>query len=184
MKLQSLSINLTKTFHILNILLAFIMCWLVFVTAAPLPNRIPTHFALDGTPDKWGNKESLTVLMVVAFAVCVLLYLLIFVLLPWFRKRPRLLSIPDKQRFLALPAEKQKVYWDLVEEFLTALTVCMNFIWASILWGAIKVASQNLNKLPTWAIMPGLVLIMILFIFYIRRMIKLPGQLISEHYGS
>lgn len=179
LQLRTGSFRLTTAFHILNIFLALIMCWMVFAAAAPLPQRIPTHFAFDGTPDKWGNKDSLTLLMLVAFIVCALLYLLLFLLLPWFQKRPNLLSFPDKERFLALPPEKKQIYWDLIKEFLTALIVCMNFIWASILWGAIQVASQNVKKLPGWAIMPGFVLIMVLCIFYIRRMVKLPGDLIS-----
>lgn len=177
--LRTGSYQLTTVFHILNILLVLIMCWMVFIAAAPLPQRIPTHFAFDGTPDKWGDKDSLTVLMLVAIIVCALLYLLLFLLLPWFQKRPNLLSFPDIERFQALPPEKQQIYWDLIKEFLTALIVCMNFIWTSILWGAIQVASQNAKKLPGWAIMPGLILILALCIFYIRRMMKLPGDLIS-----
>jgi uncharacterized membrane protein len=132
--------KLTTAFHIINILLAAVMCWLVFVAAAPLPERIPTHFAFDGTPDKWGNKESLTELMIIAFIVSGFLYL-IFPVMPWFEKHPKLLSIPDKERFLALPREKQQLYWELIKEFLASLIVCMNFIWASILWGAVQVAS-------------------------------------------
>jgi hypothetical protein len=99
-------------------------------------------------------------------------------------KKKKFVSFPDKEKFLALPEEKQILYWNLVKEFLAAFTSAMNLLWLTTLYGAVLVASEKLKKLPDWAIMPALFILLILNLFYIRRMIRMPKQLINAASGG
>jgi len=154
------------------------MGWLVFVTAADLPDRIPLHFDFAGTPNRWGSKSSLMVLMLAALAVSGIFYLTTR-LIPWIRRHPKLINMPEKERFLKLPEEKQMVYWNVMYEFLIAFATCLNFVWVMTIWGTIHVASGKSQQLPVWSIAPGLVLILLMLFFYLRRVTSLPGKLLE-----
>jgi len=171
--------NIIPYLHAVNVLFLLSMLWMILVTAGPLPQKIPIHFAMDGTPDGFGNKNSLSMLVVVAVAVSVLLYSVV-ALLPWLKRKKKFITFPDREKFLALPEETQQQYWDLIKEFLLAVTASMNFIWASALYGTIQVAARKVDKLPNWAILPGLAIILFLNIVYIRRMTRLPAKLIKQ----
>ncbi len=168
--------TLTRFFHFLSAVLIILLAWLVFVTAAPLPDHIPLHFASDGTPNSFGNKSSLTILLLVVVMVDGMFYL-VLLSLSWFRKRPKLINIPNKEKFLALPAEKQQIYWSLLKEFLAAFVSCLNFTFVTAVWGTIQVASGQVKKLPDWAVWPGMVIILVLNVFYIRRLMRMPREL-------
>jgi uncharacterized membrane protein len=164
-------------FHVLNILIFIAMITIIVLKVTPLPEQIPTHFAFDGTPDNFGNKTSLSALVVLAAIVSAVMYLLI-ALIPWVKKK-KWVGFPEKERFLALPQAKQNQYWDLVKEFLAAFSAAMNVLWLTTLYGAVLVASGQLKKLPEWSIMPALFILLILILYYIRRMIGLPKKLID-----
>lgn len=106
---------------------------MVFNFNDKLPEKIPSHFDLSGTPDGWSGKSSLIILLFVNIGLNFLLYGVIF-LLPWFRKHPYLMSSSgaQKKEFLALPEEKQKKYWDIVINYLAAMSLLINFLWISI----------------------------------------------------
>ena len=167
--------------HKLNIILVLILIFIVFYYNDQLPDNIPTHFDISGNPDGWSGKVSIFVLLSVDIGLNLLFYAIIF-LLPWFRKHPKFLNMPgsQKEKFLSLPEEKQKVYWDLVANYLTVVCILINFIWISVMWGTIQVALSNYNKLPFWSLWPGLILIIPLNIYYIRKLKKTQRYLIGE----
>ena len=50
--------------------------FLAYNTYSELPDIIPTHFTINGTPDKFGNKSSLWLLPFISMVLCVGLWIL------------------------------------------------------------------------------------------------------------
>lgn len=92
--------------HILNgMVLALLLIGSALVYS-DLPDRIPVHYDLGGVPDRWSDRTPLAWfgLPLVAFGVTALLYG-IGLAMP---RNPRLLNLPDRERFLQLPADEQR----------------------------------------------------------------------------
>jgi uncharacterized membrane protein len=171
--------KLTQFLHFLNAALVLVLAWLVLVTANPLPELVPLQFDSDGTPTRFGSKSGLAVLLIVVVIVDGIFYLAMLAI-PWLRKRPKSFSFPDKEKFLELPETKQQIYWDMLKEFLAAFAASLNITFVTAIWGTIQVASGNLKKLPGWAILPGLIIILLVNVIYIRRMMRMPKELIES----
>lgn len=172
--------NLRKFFHIANGILLILINWMILAHSKRLPEIIPIHFSIDGTPDNWSGKKSfLNEMIIVVWALNAFLYLIIF-LIPWFRKHPALISIPHKEIFLKLPPEKQQVLWNLLVEFLAALLTAVNILFLTGLLGTIQVALGSVEKLSWWTVWPGLTLTFVLSIIYIPRLVRTPKKLIKS----
>lgn len=71
-------------------------------TYGALPERIPTHFGFDGVADRFADRSpALWFLLPIVAASLLLLFEILVVAM---RTRPELLNIPDRERFVRLPA--------------------------------------------------------------------------------
>ncbi len=85
--------------------LLFAMVVFAAATYGSLPDRIPTKLALDGTPQRMGDRSALGWFGIPALGVAMFALLQgIAVALP---RRPHWFNFPDKERFLRLPATYQ-----------------------------------------------------------------------------
>lgn len=155
------------------------LVWLVVFFQELLPEKVPIHFTMDGTPNSWAGKGSLFTMLFVAVGVSALFYLIILSL-PWVKSKPGLLNIPYKRQVLALPEEKQRPFWDLTVEFLAAVVSAMDILWLTAVYGTIRVALGHEEKLPSWAVWPGLILVFTVTIIYFIRMIVISKKLIKD----
>ena len=88
-----------------------------------LPARYPIHFDLSGHPDRFAKGGSLEWFMLLGIALVV--NALFFALATGLRKvDPALMNVPDKKRFLALPAERKAV----VIEHLATMPLVIAFV--------------------------------------------------------
>ena len=71
-----------------------------------LPERIPVHFGLSGTPDRWAETGFGSWFGPVVLTVVMVLFL--EALASWVERRPHGISTPDPRRFAALPEEARK----------------------------------------------------------------------------
>ncbi len=172
-------VELKNFFNALNAVLLVCMVGMVLYFSKELPDKIPVHFDLDGTPNRWSGKGDLTIILAVALGINAFFYLFV-VAIPWLRKHPALLNIPNKDRFLALPLEKQRVYWDLLKEFMAGIAVSMNILFLTAIWGTIRVGLGEAEKLPDWAIWPGLILVLVVIVIYTPRLFRMPKKLIDD----
>lgn len=177
--MQTEKLELKNVYHTLNVVLLTIIAGMVFYYWKEIPDKIPIHFSFNGTPDGWAGKGNLMILFAVALGINALFYL-IMIGTSWLSKHPSLLNIPNKERFLALPEEKQQVYWELTKEFMAGMASTINILWTTLMWGTIQVSLGKLDKLPGWAIYPGLVVILIVILIYTPRLIRLPKKLIEK----
>jgi uncharacterized membrane protein len=177
--MQSEKLELKSFYHYLNVILLIIIAGMVFIYWKDLPDKIPIHFNFSGTPDGWAGKENLIIIFAVVLGLNALLYFFM-ISTSWLSNHPSIWNIPNKKRFLALPKEKQQLYWELTKEFMAGMASAINILWTTLMWGTIQVCLKKMNKLPEWAIFPGLVVILIVILMYIPRLIRMPKKLIEE----
>ena len=93
-----------------NAVLLLLWAWWTFRTYHSLPATIPLHFGPSGAADRWGERSIpnwFLLLFVgagmagIETAVAMIIPLLV-------RKRPELVNLPKKARFLALPEEEKR----------------------------------------------------------------------------
>jgi len=171
--------NLKQLYNRVNIVSLFMMLGLILYHWSRLPDRIPIHFDGSGIPNGWGGKSNLYIFLAVALGLTALMYG-INLLIPKMRKRPQWLNIPNKDKFLALPEEKQQVYWDLVAEYMAGTAASINLVFLILTWGTIQVALQKWQAMPGWTLWTLVILVLGINALYLPRMITLPKKLASQ----
>jgi len=166
-----------KLFDLANATLLLLTALFVYAWYAKLPARFPSHFDLAGNPDRWSGKGAFLVIVAVPFILTIVLYVLIR-FMPRLASSPQRLNIPHKEEFLKLPAEKQMVYWALLQEFFAGLMAAINLLFYLIVRGTVRVAAGETSLLPLSAMLPALAAMALLMIYYFRRMFTLPGKLV------
>jgi len=166
-----------RLFDLLNLTLLLLMGMAVTAAYPRLPARVPMHFDLAGRPDRWSGRSGLVVLVVFAAVMTGILYLIIR-LTPKWAINPRYLNIPRKEEFLRLPAEKQAAYWAVYREFFAGLAAAINLLFYLILRGTIRIAEGSASLLPFKLMIPALVVMGLVLVYYTRRLIVMPGRLV------
>ncbi len=166
-----------KIFDLANATLLFLTALFVYSWYPKLPERMPSHFNLAGSPDRWSGKEVFLVSAAIPFILTLVFYILIR-FMPRLASNPRRLNIPHKDEFLKLPAEKQMVYWALLQEFFAGLIAAINLLFYLIVRGTARVAAGQASLLTLSSMIPALVAMALLMVYYFRRMFTLPGKLV------
>jgi uncharacterized membrane protein len=98
--------------------LALLLALLIYSAATwpSLPERIPEHFNVAGTPDRWADR-SLVSWFAVPF-IAIVLSVAIIALARVIPRKPSMLNLPDKKRLLALPPEAQAPVFAAVQNLL------------------------------------------------------------------
>ena len=144
-----------------------------------LPERIPVHFAMDGTPNRDGSPMELVVIVLVAILSTLPLTAAGF-WMKWMRRYPRWINIPRKKEILTLPPEQQSPYWEWTAEFMTAMGAAMALLFFLLIRATLAMVTEEMNTLPWWAFWPGLGALLLVMLVYLPRLIALPGKLIRE----
>lgn len=127
-----------------------------------LPDQIPAHFGFSGKPDRWTGKGwELVVLIFLPPIMAALLYGLLAVS----RRFTWLLNIPDKQRFLSLPMEKQKPFWNILSEMISGLVSFICILFYSLLHSIEQVAYGHISGL-SWVFIMAFAFFLIYSIVY------------------
>jgi uncharacterized membrane protein len=166
-----------KLYDLVNLILLVLISNNVYAAYPNLPPRIPTHFNFAGNADRWGGKEGVVWLAVMAWGMTLIFYLLGHNMRRLNRK-PQSLNIPHKEQFLKLSEEKQSIYWDLIKEFLAGLMVGTNLLWYILIRGTLRIISGGMSVLSFETMLPALAVMILMLIVYLRRMSTLPGKLV------
>ncbi|MBN2497668.1 MAG: DUF1648 domain-containing protein [Deltaproteobacteria bacterium] len=145
-----------------------------------LPARIPAHFDASGAPDRWVDKSLLSwlALPLVALGLSALIYGAARIF-DWARKHPRFLNLPDKERFLALPPERQAPLWQRGRNLMYWIALPVNGMilyghWAT--WAQATGRCDALDPLPLFGLLAvtvvGITLGMLRWIRAIRRAVE------------
>lgn len=162
----SLEGNVKNLYHALNaIILAAGTIW-GFSTWRSLPDKIPVHFGFNGQPDRWTGKGwELAILILMPLFMTALLYGLTALS----RRYTGLLNIPDKDKLLALPREKQEPFWDMLWEFMAGLAGTISILFFSIVYSTARVAEGAQAGL-SWTFLAAMGLVFLCVIVYIVRL--------------
>lgn len=95
-----------------------------------LPGQIPAHFGLDGTPERWAETTPLAwfAMPLVALGANLLLYISAFLA----SRNTRYLSIPDKERLLSLPPERQQPVLEALRVSLQAVCLPLTLVFCLV----------------------------------------------------
>ena len=138
-----------------------------------LPERIPLHFDVTGRPDAWTelSMENWLFFPLLAFICCALLYIF-GLLVPSLRRRPEILIVPFKRRFLELTDKQRAPVFKLVAGavFQVILPTNLLFFWIQretfkVNLGA-KQSRMIWEALGVWAIVVAVIWILFSMRFF------------------
>jgi uncharacterized membrane protein len=138
--------------------IAFVFIYLS-ATWTTLPDKVPTHFNFAGTPDDWGSKYSLLLLLGVTFV----LYLGLSIL----SRFPHIYNYP-----FAITDENRQRQYLLARQMITALKAELVCVFVFITWQTISVARGSAQDLTGWFMPVFLVVVfgtVIVYFFKARR---------------
>lgn len=126
-------------------LLALAGLWGFAVWAWPrLPERIPLHFGIDGTPDRWGPPSAVNWFLLPV--VVALLNVLLVVVASWLSRDPSRINLPGGQRVddLAPPARTAVVR--LMETTLAVVQLMVNVVFILVQSAQFAAATGDSSK--------------------------------------
>ena len=103
-----------------------------------LPERMPLHFGIDGRPDSWGGKTFMSWFLLPAIAVG--LTIMMYVLASWIMRRPDLINMPDRKKFLELPPEQRRKVLMAMQGLLHWVGVMLNLTFLIVQYGSYRAA--------------------------------------------
>ncbi len=103
-----------------------------------LPERMPLHFGLDGTPDRWAETSLASWFMLPLVALA--LNLLLYGAAALSTRNARLVNLPGKERLLALPLERQRAVLRRMREGMESLTAPLTLAFCLIQIGVYRTA--------------------------------------------
>ena len=115
---------------------AFVFIYLS-ATWTGLPDKVPTHFNFAGTPDHWGSKYSLLLLLGVTFVLYVGLSIL--------SRFPHIYNYA-----FAITDENRQRQYLLARQLVTALKAELVCVFIFMTWQTIGVARGNAGDLTVW----------------------------------
>lgn len=140
-----------KLHHLVNGLIVLGLFGYSLATYAGLPERIPIHFDAGGAADGWIDKGWLAwlALPLTALGMWVLMALSAKVV-DWGRKHPKYLNMPNKEKFLALPPERQEPIWRLMKATIVWMAAPVNAMLFYAQISIHRVATSGASEMAVW----------------------------------
>jgi hypothetical protein len=140
-----------RRIHLVNALLLAAL----FVGAAlawpELPERIPAHVSAAGRVTRWNSPTfpSWFGLPLLTLGIVGINYLLAWML----PRRPHLLNFPDRERFLALPPERQAPVIERARDLIYGLTALVVVLMGMVQWMMFRTAHGAPAEMSTLGIL-------------------------------
>jgi len=165
-----------RIYDLVNAALLGLIAYSVLSRYGSLPDRIPTHFDIAGNPDRWGPKAELFVFVAVSLGLTILFYAFILAV-PRLARNPQFLNIPAKEEFLKLSPEKQRPYWELLQEVLAGMAVSVNLIFLLTAQGTLRIVQGKSTSLAFKDMLGGFAALALIIVIYLPRLMTLPRRL-------
>jgi uncharacterized membrane protein len=138
-----------------------------------LPDKIPTHFGISGTPDAWSSKSPLALLMIP------LIGLAIFALLSVLYKYPQYSSWPTTLILMTIEENKREKIFHVYREMMAFTLFAISLMFAYIQFTILATANGRANGVDPLIMAAFLAVIITLLIYInvrmfitIRRLVK------------
>ena len=134
--------------RLLNLLLLAAL-WAASAAVYPrLPEQIPTHFNLAGTPDAWSPRTLLTWFMLPLIATALVAFLGFMGRVA--ETRPELWNVPEKGKFLDLAPEARAPIVARLRSFMACMGIGTTAVLAIVQAQVYLVAKDG--KVPSWLV--------------------------------
>jgi uncharacterized membrane protein len=172
-------IKLLPVFHILNVILLGLNAGNAIVSWGSLPAKVPVHFGFDGSPNRWADKGAeMIIIFAMPFMITLFLYAIAFLLIPWMVKNhPNGINIPNKEKVMSLPAEKQSLVWNLFGEMFSLIAVCVNALFLYMIYETVETALGITMRMHAVWIFPLMGLLIAVIAGYSVMMVRLVKRL-------
>lgn len=129
--------GIDKTIEIAGWLLLLITCILAVYQFYTLPQIIPVHYNLSGTPDRYGNKSSLFILPAIA--------IILFIGMTWLNKYPHVFNYP-----VNITPDNAEMQYRFATRLLRYMKMILALIFLLILIGGGLAATGKVKGLGWW----------------------------------
>ena len=145
--------TINRIANIICVIIIATMVVLLLLNWNSLPDKVPTHFTFDGTPDGFGDKSALIREPVIA--------VVIFVLISVVQHFPQIWNFP-----VQLTAENMEREYLIASIMLNTLKVLLTSLFL------ISLLSVLINGFPAWPMMIGIVITLVVPIVGIVLMFR------------
>jgi uncharacterized membrane protein len=147
---DALEVRAVRVAHALNALVVLGTFGAALLHHRQLPARVPVHFDLAGLPDRWADRSWGTTLAapLLGLAATALLYASAG-FLGWLRRHPRMVNLPSKDAFLALPPELQDPVWRQLKAMVHWLAVPQTLVFLAM----VALAPGEDGRLRIWPVL-------------------------------
>lgn len=175
-------VRTAKLHHLVNGLIVLGLFGYSLATYTGLPERIPIHFDAAGVADGWMDKGWLAWLALPLTALGMwALMALSAGLVGWARKHPKYLSMPNKEKFLALPPEKQEPVWRQMKATVHWMAAPVNAMLFYAQISIHRVASSGASEMAVWPLFACLGGMLIATIWLTVRLVRTVKQAVDAH---
>jgi len=134
-----------------------------------LPDKVPSHFDLSGTPDGWMSRTSFLFLWIGLIVLMNMWVPLTKIIIN--RCSPSIISIPHKEYWLANDQNKAKLV-KIMDSFMAMIFGVLNLMFLYILHYTYEIAVNGSSSLPMWLIFIPIVFVSIFPIIFIFTKLK------------
>ena len=163
---QKLSKSYPLQFELIALSLLLLTFYLTASSYSSLPDRIPTHFNLQGVPDNWGNKKEIFVFPILSACLYVL-FTVINILLALAKDPRKFINLPQKRK-AALSNTQVERLRIFLNRSLFALKLLIQGLLAYSVYITVEVALNRAGSLG----MP--------WFFFMAAILALAGYMVWE----
>ena len=150
-----------------------------------LPERIPIHFDLAGTPNGWGSRVSFLILPAIGIATIGLLYYVLRFATRVPIRNPTLLNIPDKKRFLELPEHEQRWVMEPLNDMADYMVALLSILFLVIQVSMYRAAhGQGVSAMVSGGVITTTVALMVIPLVMVVKIQKRVAEAVRRHTSS
>lgn len=181
---QKLNRSYPLQFELVPLLLLLLTVYLALSSYPSLPDRVPTHFNLEGVPDGWGSKSEILVVPILS-AVFYVVFTVIAVLMATTKDPRKLINLPAgmKRAMSSAQAENLRV---MLNRSLFALKVLILGLLAYSVYITVEVALGRANGLgvPWFFLIAGILAVAGYMVWQSFRIALAPGRGQGDDYSA
>jgi uncharacterized membrane protein len=171
-----------RFFDSVNVGLMVAMVWFSVWAWPRLPDRIPTHFGLDGRPDAWSEPSFWSWFLIPTIAFTLVLGMYGFrALMP---RHPNWVNLPDHRRLADLPEAARGPVLEMMSGFLALVQAHLLVIFAIIQLASYRTAlggdSQGAMLLVLLLALLATPVFLVIFFLRFQRAMAVGERLVAE----
>ncbi len=172
---QKLSRSYPPQFELIVLFLLLLTFYLATSSYSSLPDRIPTHFNIQGVPDGWGSRNEILIFPILSACLCIL-FTMINVLLAIAKDPRKFINLPPKRKATLNDSQIEELRIFLNRSLFT-LKVLMQGLLAYTIYMTIAVALKRASSLEAfWFLFPLAIMMVAIYMVWKSFRITMPSK--------